>query len=76
MALDIETRRFTLDEYERMVAAGIFRDDERVEFIDGGFVCMPPIGMPHIICVDRRLAVEIGAGGGGGAARSDRAAGP
>ena len=44
-------RRFTLDEYERMVATGILARDERVELIDGEIVEMTPIGNPHAAAV-------------------------
>jgi Uma2 family endonuclease len=45
-------RRFTVDEYYRMGEAGILREDERVELINGEIVCMAPIGSPHAYCVD------------------------
>src|SRR5712692_9934845 len=49
MAVDIERerRRFTIEEYERMVKIGILEQDERVELIDGEIVEMSPIGNPH-----------------------------
>lgn len=45
-------RRFTVDEYHRMVAAGILGEDDRVELLDGQVVEMPPIGPEHAGCVD------------------------
>jgi Uma2 family endonuclease len=54
MAIEVErTRRFTADEYERMVELGIFREDERPELIDGEIVEMTPIGHRHSACVSR-----------------------
>ena len=49
MAVDIERerRRFTIEEYERMVETGILEQDERVELIEGEIVEMSPIGNPH-----------------------------
>jgi len=46
-------RRFTVDQYERMVEAGVIQPDERVELLDGEVVEMPPIGPPHASRVDR-----------------------
>lgn len=51
MATDIgPTRKFTADEYERLVELGIFRQDERLELIDGDIVEMTPIGNGHAVC--------------------------
>lgn len=51
MAVALPRRRFTVDEYHRMAEAGILKDDERVELIDGEIVEMTPIGAPHARCV-------------------------
>lgn len=45
-------RRFTVDEISRMVEAGVFRDEERFELIDGEVVEMPQPG-------ETLLAVEV-----------------
>src|SRR5438105_4236581 len=46
------TRRlFTVAEVERMIAAGVFADDERSELIDGEVVMMAAIGRRHAECV-------------------------
>jgi Uma2 family endonuclease len=51
MATDIgPTRKFTADEYERLVELGIFRHDERLELIEGDIVEMAPIGNGHAVC--------------------------
>lgn len=46
-------RRLTVDEYERMGAAGIFHEDERVELLDGELFEMAAIGSRHAACVKR-----------------------
>lgn len=46
-------RRFTIDEYQRMGEAGIFKNDDRVELIDGEIIQVSPIGQRHAGCVDR-----------------------
>jgi len=43
--------RFSVEDYERMGRAGILREDDRVELIDGEIVDMPPIGSGHAGCV-------------------------
>ncbi len=46
---DLPRRRWTLAEVEQMVAAGILRDDERVELIGGEIVAMSLKGRRHEI---------------------------
>ena len=46
-AIGRETRKFTVDEYFRMVDAGILKPKERVELIEGEILVMPPMGTPH-----------------------------
>ena len=41
-------RKLTADEYQRMAAAGILHEDERVELLDGELYEMAPIGDDHI----------------------------
>jgi Uma2 family endonuclease len=55
MSLPLVTRSFTVDEYHRMAEAGILREDDRVELLDGQIVEMSPIGPGHAACV-RQLA--------------------
>jgi Uma2 family endonuclease len=47
MAVELPIRPITVDEYHRMVEAGIIEEDERVELLDGMLVKMPPIGLQH-----------------------------
>src|SRR5262245_45006175 len=53
MTVEVTTRKFTLDEYNRMAEAGILTEDDRVELIEGEIVEMPPIGDRHRLSVDR-----------------------
>ncbi len=54
LASDIVTRhRFTADDVERMVRAGVLRPDDRVELIEGELIDMVPIGWAHQGCVNR-----------------------
>jgi Uma2 family endonuclease len=45
-------KRFTVDEYYAMARAGVFREDERVELVEGEVLPMPPIGSRHGAAVD------------------------
>ena len=63
MAAPLVTRSFTVDEYHRMVEAGILREDDRVELLDGQIVEMSPIGPRHAGCVsalNRLLSRKLG----------------
>jgi Uma2 family endonuclease len=51
MPLKLERRRFTADEYFAMADAGILREDERVELIEGEIIRMTPIGSRHAASV-------------------------
>src|SRR5262249_15455343 len=50
MALDVDVvrRLFTVDDYHRMGEAGILREDERVERMEGEIVRMAPVGTRHM----------------------------
>jgi len=45
--------RLTIDQYDRMIAAGILREDQRVELIHGEIRDMSPIGPDHETAVDK-----------------------
>ena len=51
MQIEVNKKRFTVDEYYQMAAAGILRPEDRVELIDGEIVQMSPIGDRHALCV-------------------------
>ena len=59
-ATDVQPRRFTSDEVQAMLHAGILHEDDPLELIDGQLVVMSPINDPHIVCVNHlnRLFVE------------------
>jgi Uma2 family endonuclease len=45
----LERRRFSGDEWDRMVRLGLFGPDERLELIDGEVVVLSPIGDVHAV---------------------------
>jgi len=59
MSVEVTRRRFTVDEYYRMAAAGILAEDDRVELIDGEILEMAAIGPRHAACVDRLTVLVI-----------------
>jgi Uma2 family endonuclease len=61
----IQVRRWTREEYDKMVEAGIFLPGERVELIDGEVLAMSPQKSGHSIAVsltEEALRVAFGAG--------------
>jgi Uma2 family endonuclease len=62
--VDLPRRRWTVDEYYRMLEAGILQEGSRVELIEGEIVEMTAIGLRHAACVaelTRRLVPALGA---------------
>ena len=58
----VPRHRFTVDDFARLGAAGIFAEDDRVELIDGEIRDMTPIGPPHAWIVNRlfrRLVLHL-----------------
>jgi Uma2 family endonuclease len=43
----VPLRRFTVDEYHRMIDAGLFAEDEGFELLEGWIVARPTSGPPH-----------------------------
>ena len=68
MAVDdppLKTRRWTRTEYERLVDQGVFREDERLELLDGLLVVREPQGSRHsaaVAALCEILARAFGAG--------------
>ena len=54
-------RRITVNEYHRMIEAGILGEDEHVQLITGTMVAMTPQGRPHARIIQRlnRLLVRV-----------------
>jgi len=57
MDIKIIHRKLSVDEYHKMVEAGILHEDDRVELINGQIVEMSPIGSRHIACVNKTTSV-------------------
>ncbi len=53
MVIQLSKRLFTLDEFERMVEAGILTENDRVELVEGDIVEMAAKGSHHAACVTR-----------------------
>ena len=47
----IEMRRWTREEYDKMIAAGMFAPGERVELVDGEILQMTPQGSAHFTAI-------------------------
>ncbi len=47
---EVRPRRWTRREYAQMVAAGLLREEDRVELIDGEVLVMSPVGAEHVRC--------------------------
>ncbi len=52
MTVQLQRHTFTVDDYHRMLEAGILTEDDRVELICGEIIAMAPIGSRHATCVD------------------------
>lgn len=51
MSVQLLRRKFTVDQYHKMVDSGILNEDDRVELIRGEIIEMSPIGKQHAACV-------------------------
>lgn len=52
-SVTVQPRRFTSDEVQTMLQAGILHEDDRLELIDGQLIPMSPIGDPHVACINQ-----------------------
>lgn len=55
MSLSLITRKFTVEEYEKMATEGIIKPDEKVELIRGEIIKMSPMGTRHAAGIDRLI---------------------
>jgi len=53
MKAELQPRRFSTDEFHRMIAAGIFAEDDCLELLQGEIIEMTPISPRHAGCVTR-----------------------
>lgn len=56
-------RRLTADEYDRMVEAGIFHEDDHLELLEGVLIAMTPQSVPHARIIQRLNRLLIRAAG-------------
>lgn len=63
MSVALARRLFNAQEFRSMIEAGVFREDDRVELVDGEIVEMAPIGNRHATCV-RKLNLILRKVGG------------
>src|SRR5262249_35189543 len=50
--MPVPTKRWTRVQYERAIDRGVFRDDERLELLDGVLVVKEPQGERPLVSVD------------------------
>ena len=53
MAVELLRRKFTVEEYNLMAEAGVFKEGDRLELIAGEIIETSPVGMLHAACVRR-----------------------
>jgi Uma2 family endonuclease len=51
--MSVQVAKFTVEQYDRMIEAGVFPPGYRAELIEGEIIEMSPIGPPHAACVGR-----------------------
>ncbi|KOP25882.1 hypothetical protein AMR41_13360 [Hapalosiphon sp. MRB220] len=51
MTVQLLRRKFTVEQYHKMIESGILTEDDRVELIRGEIIEMSPIGTKHAACV-------------------------
>ncbi|WP_017721776.1 Uma2 family endonuclease [Kamptonema formosum] len=60
MSLELLRRQFTVKTYQKMIEAGIFTEEDRVELIRGEIIEMTPIGRRHAAYVNRLVTLFTG----------------
>ncbi|MFK7924965.1 MAG: Uma2 family endonuclease [Bacteroidia bacterium] len=59
MPVQISRRLLSVEDYHRMVEAGILTADDKVELIKGEIIEMSPIGSKHAACVNRLTRILV-----------------
>lgn len=59
MAVQLLRRKFTVQQYHKMLESGILTEDDRVELIRGEIIEMSPIGTKHAACVNRLINLLV-----------------
>ncbi len=59
MSVQLLRRKFTVEQYHKMVESDILKEDDRVELIRGEIIEMSPIGTKHAACVNRLVNLLI-----------------
>ena len=63
MAVEVERRLLTVEDFNRMIEVGIFGEEERIELINGELIRMAPIGDGHggqVNRLNRTLGKSVG----------------
>ncbi len=59
MAVQLLRRKFTVEQFHKMLESGILTEDDRVELIRGEIIEMSPIGTKHAACVNRLINLLV-----------------
>jgi Uma2 family endonuclease len=59
---EMRRRLFTIEEFDQLWEAGILKEGERVEFLDGELIAMSTVGGPHVRTINRVVSEFIGLG--------------
>ncbi|BAY62032.1 hypothetical protein NIES22_20990 [Calothrix brevissima NIES-22] len=59
MTVQLLRRKFTVEQYHKMLESGILTEDDRVELIRGEIIEMSPIGTKHAACVNRLINLLV-----------------
>ncbi|BAY30486.1 hypothetical protein NIES2107_23310 [Nostoc carneum NIES-2107] len=59
MTVQLLRRKFTVEQYHKMLESGILTENDRVELIRGEIIEMSPIGTKHAACVNRLINLLV-----------------
>ncbi|MEH2230547.1 MAG: Uma2 family endonuclease [Nostoc sp.] len=59
MTVQLLRRKFTVEQYHKMLESGILTEDDRVELIRGEIIEMSPIATKHAACVNRLVNLLV-----------------